>query len=314
MFRIGTVNIDTSHAPSFAEILLKENRAHYTAIYNDAFRTDEEVNAFIEKFGLEKRYTSLEEMAKNIDIAFIQGCDWDKHIACILPFITAGIPVFIDKPLVGNMKDLKKIEELANNGATILGTSALRYTYEHDSFFAIPAVDRGDIVHVTTMIGVDEFNYAIHSIESIMGFMKETTPVSVRFVQTAIVGETPCDTYYVTFQNGASACYHICLKGWQPSTALVMTTKTSYAYRIDTNKVYEAMLKHVCNWLEGKENDLASVSSMCDSIKVMLAGKKSKKNGGTQELLSDLNENDEGFDGAKFEIEYAAQQRAAAKK
>ena len=42
MFRIGTVNIDTSHAPAFAEILLKGSEGRYTAIYNDGFRTDEE--------------------------------------------------------------------------------------------------------------------------------------------------------------------------------------------------------------------------------------------------------------------------------
>ena len=61
MFRIGTVNIDTSHAPSFAEILQKGDVARYTCVYNDGFRTDEEVDAFITRFGLEKRYTSLEE-------------------------------------------------------------------------------------------------------------------------------------------------------------------------------------------------------------------------------------------------------------
>ncbi|MBQ9795194.1 MAG: hypothetical protein IJW34_09670, partial [Clostridia bacterium] len=69
MFRIGTVNIDTSHAPSFAEILLQGDTARYTAIYNDGFRTDEEVNAFMEKFGVKERYTDLAEMAKNVDIA-----------------------------------------------------------------------------------------------------------------------------------------------------------------------------------------------------------------------------------------------------
>ncbi len=163
------------------------------------------------------------------------------------------------------------------------------------------------------MVGVDEFNYAIHSVESIMGFIKDSAPESVRYIGTSKVGDTPCDSYYILFKNGASACYHICLKGWQPSTALVMTTKTSFAYRIDINKVYEAMLKQVCNWLLGKENNLCSVSQMCDSIRIMLAGKKSKTNGGTNELISDLNESDEGFDGAQFEIEYAAQQRASKK-
>lgn len=65
MIRIGTVNIDTSHAPSFAEILLGGDRARYTAIYNDGFRTDAEVDDFIKKFGLEKRYYDLSEMAEN---------------------------------------------------------------------------------------------------------------------------------------------------------------------------------------------------------------------------------------------------------
>lgn len=309
MFRIGTVNIDTSHAPAFAEILLKENRARYTAIYNDGFRTDEEVDAFIKKFGLEKRYYSLSEMAKNIDIAFIQSCNWDRHIELAMPFIKAGVPVFIDKPLVGNMKDVKTIEKLADKGAVILGSSALRYTYEHDSFFSVPDEQRGEIVHVSTMVGVDEFNYAIHAIESILGFLRETSPVSVRYIGTGVVGETPCDSYYIRFDSGATACYHICLKGWQPSTALVMTTKTSFAYKIDTNKVYEAMLKHVVNYLEGKPNGLVSAHKLCDSIKIMLAGRKSKETGGKEVLISKLRAGDPGFDGTKFEAEYAAQQR-----
>ena len=116
MFRIGTVNIDTSHAPSFAEILLKGDTARYTAIYNDGFRTDEEVNNFMERFGVKERYTDLAEMAKNVDIAFIQSCNWDRHIELSMPFIEAGVPVFIDKPLVGNLKDCKVLEQLAAEG------------------------------------------------------------------------------------------------------------------------------------------------------------------------------------------------------
>lgn len=309
MFRIGTVNIDTSHAPAFAEILLAGSTARYTAIYNDGFRTDEEVNAFIEKFGLEKRYYDLSEMAKNVDIAFIQSCNWDRHIELAKPFIDAGVPVFIDKPIVGNLKDCRAIEALAASGKVILGTSAMRYTYERDSFFAVPKEQRGDIIHVTTMVGVDEFNYAIHSIESILGFMKGDTAVSCTYIGGGTVGDVPTESFMVRFASGATACYHICMKGWQPSTALVMTTKTSFAYKLDVNKLYEAMLKHVCAWLEGKPNDLATVPEMTMAVKIMLAGKKSKANYGTEELLLDLGEDDPCFDGYAFETFYADQQR-----
>ena len=60
-------------------------------------------------------------MAKNIDVAFIQSCDWDRHIELSKPFIDAGVPVFIDKPIVGNMHDVKIIEDWAKQGKVILG-------------------------------------------------------------------------------------------------------------------------------------------------------------------------------------------------
>ncbi len=311
MYRIGTVNLDTSHAPAFAEILLAGDTARYTAIYNDGFRTDEEVGAFMEKYKLEKRYTDLAEMAKNVDIAFIQSCNWDRHIELMTPFIDAGVPVFIDKPIVGNLRDCRKVEALAASGKVILGTSAMRYTYERDSFFAVPKQERGDIIHVSTMVGVDEFNYAIHSIESILGFLKGDTAVSCRFIGSGQVADVPTASYYVRFASGATACYHICLKGWQPSTALVMTNKTSFAYKLDVNKLYEAMLKHVCAWLKGEPNDLVSVPDMTMAVKIMLAGKKSELYGGTEEFLVNLCEDDPCFDGYAFEKEYEAQQRKA---
>ncbi len=309
MFRIGSVNIDTSHAPSFAEILLQGDEGKYTAVYNDAFRTDEEVSSFVEKFGLEKRYYDLAEMAKNIDIAFIQSCNWDNHLAQCMPFIEAGVPVFIDKPIAGNLKDLRAFEKLDAEGKVILGTSALRYTYEHASFFEIPAEDRGDVLHVSVTVGVDEFNYAIHAVESILGFIGDVDPISTKYIGTNTVGETPCDSFYVLFANGASAIYNICKKGWQPSTAIVMTTKTGYAYKIDTSKVYEAMLKEVCAYMGGRDNKLVSVKQMTDAVKIMLAGKKSMVNGGTEEKIADLKEDDPSFDGTVFEEFYAASQR-----
>ena len=309
MFRIGTVNIDTSHAPSFAEILLKGDTARYTAIYNDGFRTDEEVNTFMERFGIKERYTDLAEMAKNVDIAFIQSCNWDRHIELSMPFIEAGVPVFIDKPLVGNLKDCKVLEQLAAEGKVILGTSAMRYTYERDSFFAVPEEQRGKILHVSTTVGVDEFNYAIHSVESILGFLKGDTALSCRHLGSSMVEDVPQDSYFVKFQSGATACYHICMKGWQPSTAVVMTQKTGFVYKLDVNKLYEAMLKHVCAWLKGEPNDMVSLPEMTMAVKIMLAGKKSKENGGCEVALQDLRDDDPGFDGYAFEEFYAESQR-----
>ncbi|MBO4366656.1 MAG: hypothetical protein J5843_03255, partial [Clostridia bacterium] len=65
---------------------------------------------------------------------------------------------------------------------------------------------------------------------------------------------------------------------------------------------------HVCAWLEKKPNDLVPVRDMTMAVKIMLAGKKSKANGGKEERLADLTESDPCFDGYAFEQFYAEQQ------
>ena len=89
---------------------------------------------FVEKFGISDICSTPEDMIGKIDIAFIQSCNWDEHIKKALPFIKAGKPVYIDKPIVGNLKDCQYLEKLAEDGAVILGGSSLRYCPGFDKY------------------------------------------------------------------------------------------------------------------------------------------------------------------------------------
>ena len=171
MIRVGAVNIDTSHPMGFGEVMEKGDRARYVGVYNDSFRDDREVEGFIRRFGLEKRCSSLEELAQMSDIGFIHGCNWDDHLRCALPFIQMGKPVFIDKPIVGNLTDCEKLLALAQDGAVILGASSARYAYEIQQFLAVPEEERGKIVQVFGTAGVDEFNYGVHIAEALAGIL-----------------------------------------------------------------------------------------------------------------------------------------------
>ena len=62
MIRVGAVNIDTSHPLGFGEVMERDNRARYVAVYNDSFRDHGEVEGFIRRFGLERRCDTLEEL------------------------------------------------------------------------------------------------------------------------------------------------------------------------------------------------------------------------------------------------------------
>lgn len=305
MIRIGVVNIDVSHPKAFSEYLTKGSRARYTAVYNDGFRSDDEVKAFINNFGLEKRCNSIEELADIVDIGFIQSCNWDNHLKQALPFIKRGKPVFIDKPIVGSLKDCIDLEELAQKGAVVLGSSSLRYAGEISNFLSIPEKERGKIVSVFGSVGIDEFNYGIHVVEPIEE-IAGAEALSVRFVGRAEVEGSICDTYFIKFKNGISAVYNTFTGVWQPHELLVITTKGTYNLDIDTTKVYGALLDKICDYMETGENKLAPPERLTASIKIMLAGRLSKEGGGAEIKPEDIPADDPGFNGKEFNIKYAS--------
>ena len=50
--------------------------------------------------------------------------------ARVKPFIEAGLPVFVDKPMATNVADLRQFIRWHEAGATILSTSGMRYSPE----------------------------------------------------------------------------------------------------------------------------------------------------------------------------------------
>lgn len=305
MIRIGAVNIDTSHPLGFAEVLEKDTRAKYVGVYNDSFRSDAEVEGFIKRFGLEKRCESLEELADMCDIGFIQGCDWDAHLRYAMPFINKGKPVFLDKPLVGNLKDCKTVEKLVRDGAVIIGSSSARYAREIVEFMETPVEERGEIVTVFGTSGVDEFNYGIHVAEAIGGIAGQGAQ-SVKYMGRADKDGKYCESFFVSFESGLSAIYNVFTGTWQPFVMTIMTTKSTYNFKIDSSQIYKALLEEICDFMEKKPNRLVPVEAITESVKIMLAGRLSRANGGKEIALADIPEDDPGFDGAEFIKGYAA--------
>lgn len=305
MIKIGAVNIDTSHPLAFGETLEQTGRAKYVGVYNDSFRDDTEVDGFIRRFGLEKRCQSLDELADLCDIGFLHGCNWDDHLRCALPFIKRKKPVFIDKPLVGNLDDCRKVEELAADGAVILGCSSVRYSREIQEYLSRPISERGETVQLFGTCGVDEFNYGIHIVEA-AGALLGTGAQWVKYLGRSGNDKKYCESYYVQYKNGESFLYNTFTGVWQPFTVTVMTTKNTWQFTIDSSHVYRELLDQICNYMERKPNLLVPVTVLLESVKIMLAGTASRAFGGKPVALSELNPNLPSFNGGRFWQEYAA--------
>jgi predicted dehydrogenase len=223
----------------------------------------------------------------------------DTHLDYAMPFIKKGKPVFIDKPLVGNLSDCEKVLELAKNGAIILGASSVRYCYEIKEFMRIPVEERGEIISITATSGVDEFNYGIHVVEGINA-LAGSGAKSVKFIGRSQVDKSYCESYCIEFEDGIMAVYHTMTGCWQPFVFTIITTKNTYYFKIDSSRLYNALVNEVCDYMENKPNHMATPEELVKSVRIMLAGKASREQNGATIKLSEIPEKLIGFNGTVF--------------
>ena len=143
IIRIGGVSIDVSHPKAFASNLEKYcMNMRYALEYDDGFRTKQELEWFKNRYGLDGIAQSIEEMAGQVDVGFIQ---------CIIKQgLTARhrnlrfTATLLDKP--GNL--VKLLNNIAEQGANIL-------TVEHDRLSAALDPNQTD-VHIACEVGGKE--------------------------------------------------------------------------------------------------------------------------------------------------------------
>ncbi len=118
-------------------------------------------------------YTSLEEMAdpEKLDAAFIGNCSWyaDDHYELALPFLKAGIPLFIDKPFADCAANAKKIIDAAREYHTpIFSTSILLYVGANRD---LVKKNLGDPRMVVSTFGsrMEQRNASVHTISNLLG-------------------------------------------------------------------------------------------------------------------------------------------------
>lgn len=153
MIRIGLLGSDSSHALAFAKLcnIPDEITGEFafpdiriTTIYgHDEIQT--------KKVALDGHIETIAATANNllgtVDAVMILFRDGNLHTSYALPFIKAGIPVWVDKPFTIDIKDGKRlIMEADNYNCLITGGSTCKYN--HDVLQLAEIVDNGTVGNV----------------------------------------------------------------------------------------------------------------------------------------------------------------------
>lgn len=107
-----------------------------------------------------------EDAIGHVDAVFVATDNGFDHVRRARPFVEAGLPVFVDKPLATSLEELQTFIDWRKAGARILSSSSGRYAPELDPWFADKS-SLGDIRWVSNITTKYWENYGVHALEPV---------------------------------------------------------------------------------------------------------------------------------------------------
>lgn len=158
MFEIGIVGLDTSHSDTFAPLIDERGDADLSAVWDGrTVRSEADTDAFCDRFDA-TRYDDPEAMVTEVDAALVLTVDWGTHAAHAAPFLEAGVPTLVDKPVAGSLADVERLADAAWSGGALFGGSSIPF---HPDL-----TDRRGAGGSTSAVGYnDPFYYGAHAVD-----------------------------------------------------------------------------------------------------------------------------------------------------
>jgi predicted dehydrogenase len=226
--------------------------------------------------GIENICAHYEDMIGNVDAVLLCRDDPENHVEMAKPFIDAGVPVFIDKPLASNTNDLNYFKEEVAKGKFIMSCSSMRYANEA-RIVKQDLQSLGELQLITAVGKKDWVKYGVHMLEGVFALLDDLKAVLV-----VNIGEANKDIVKVTFENGLVATIYLYMD-IAPTFQISVFGKTGWRL-IDIKSSYymfrDNIIEFICSLQEGKPR--VSFEKTENIIKVLIAAEDSRKKGGVQ--------------------------------
>jgi len=103
-------------------------------------------------------------MIGQVDAILLARDDAERHCEFALPFLEAGIPIYVDKPLAHSRREAQSMIDAQRYPGQLFSCSALRYAREFKLSVG-DCIDIGSIRQIHVMTPKDWDKYAVHVIE-----------------------------------------------------------------------------------------------------------------------------------------------------
>lgn len=223
-----------------------------------------------------------EDVIGQVDAVIIATDKGHEHVERCRPFVEAGIPVFIDKPLVDNEADLQTFQSWVDNGAAILSSSAMRYSKEFMPY-QLSTHSLGELRFVTITTPKSWERYGIHALEAVYPIL------GPGFLSAVNTGSIERNIVHFRHKSGADLVVAATqdMYGSFGVLQLAGTKGNAVAHFGDTFYSFKTQLESFIGYLRTGVMPYPFEETV-ELMKMVIAGIKSREQNGVQIDLSDI--------------------------
>ena len=222
------------------------------------------------------------EMLGQVDAIICATDVGHEHVDRCRPFIEAGLPVFIDKPLADNEEDLRTIVKWYDEGAHIQSSSSMRYVKSTEPFYK-NKWELGKIRYIVSPMAKYWEEYGMHAIE----YMYPMLGPGFEWVEN--LGDHDHAMVHIRHSNGCD----ISIPMGYGFASNGMTVMAEHGCRVfgdgDSYYAFKKQLDVFAHYLRTGEDD-HPFSDTVEMAKILIAGLRSREEGGRRVYLSEIKE------------------------
>jgi predicted dehydrogenase len=218
-----------------------------------------------------------------VDAVIIPTDKGGEHVARARPFIEAGLPVFIDKPMVDQLDDLRQFVRWNAQGKPFMSSSCMRYAKEFADLRGRLS-EVGEVRIISMSMCKSWERYGIHAMEGVYPFLPvggwesviNTGTINSNIVHAHHKCGVDVSIYNVADMYGAFGAMNIY------GTKGMLSTKFT-----DSFNAFKTQLVDFITYLRTGQRPFEFPQTV-ELMKIIIAGIQSREQGGRRIVLSEL--------------------------
>jgi len=229
------------------------------------------------------RADRAEDVIGQVDAVIVATDRGYEHVERCRPFIEAGLPIFIDKPLTDNRDGLRQFMAWHAEGKPFLSTSAMRYSKEFRALDGqLETIGMPRLITITMAKSWER--YGIHALEAVYPML-----AAGQYAAISHRGSEARNYMHLTHESGVDLMLSVIddLYGAFGHVGVYGTAGTLATKFEDTFFAFKTQLEAFVAYLRTGESPVP-FSETVELMKIIIAGLESREKGGAVVKISEI--------------------------